>query len=265
VKAAATRASFFEAPVGRFLRGTSWIFACPSDGLYVTLLGGRPGEVELGALARSYAVPAAKTSHSVLFDGSRVEEVDARALGMLLDHFHTRAKAFTRSLTQVAVVHGAGVAGAVFAGYPRMIPLPCETRLFADTDEALVWLGALPPVRDAVLTLAGSLASRDVDVVRLGALLDERPALSVDDAARALAIASRTLQRRLREAGTSFRAESDRARRDMAMRRLLRPDDALATIAAAVGFASVQSFTDWFRAQTGEAPGTWRKRRVQRR
>jgi AraC-like DNA-binding protein len=256
---ASTRARFFEAPVGRYVRGRSWIFACPCEGLFATFLAGSPEEDDLDALGRSYAVPAAKAPHTVLFDGSRVDHVDARALGSLLELFRAGAQRFTRSLTRVAVVHGSGVAGAVIAGYPKMLPLP-ETRLFKETAAALEWLGAPAHVRAELVSIADGLGVRDAEAVRLGALLDERPGLSLHEAARALAIAPRTLQRRLREAGTSFQQELDRARLAITTGRLLESNDALTKIAQDVGFVSLQSFTDWFRAQTNDAPSAWRRK-----
>jgi len=266
VKPVATRARFFDAPLGRFLRGRSWIFACPCKGVFATFLGGRPNEADLRDLTRVYAVPAARDAHVVLFDGSRVEAVDAAAHAMLLEHFRARAEVLTRALTRVAVVHGPGVIGALFAGYPKILALRCETRTFVDTDAALVWLGADERVRADSIAIADSLGARDGDLQKLSAFLDENPGASLVEASRLLGVASRTLQRKLRDEGTTFRGEVDRARRDRALGRMLDSDDPLTTIAMELGFSSLQSFTDWFRAQVGEAPSAWRnKARSQRR
>jgi AraC-like DNA-binding protein len=64
----------------------------------------------------------------------------------------------------------------------------------------------------------------------------DRPALSLQAAGRALAVSVRTLQRRLADEGTSWRAEIDAARRERAARLLQR--GVTADVAAAhVGFS----------------------------
>jgi AraC-like DNA-binding protein len=75
------------------------------------------------------------------------------------------------------------------------------------------------------------------DAVRgmLAAQLD-RPALTLPTAARALAVSARTLQRRLAEEGTSWRAELDAARRERTAQLLGRGRTKDAT-AASVGYS----------------------------
>lgn len=256
-----TRARFVAAPVGRFVRGRTWIFGCPIAGLYVTIFGGRPDEADLRELASAYGVRAGGGPHVVLFDGSRVEAVDAAAHDLLIRHFTQRAARFTPNLTRAAFVHGDGLPGALFAGYRKVLPLPaCETRSFAATDEALQWLGAPPAVRAEVAALAATLASVDPAIARLEALLDERPDASLAEAARSLAMAPRSLQRILGNAGTSFRGEVDRARWARASRQLAMTDAPITTIALDLGFASLQAFTDWCRSRIAESPSAYRRR-----
>jgi len=45
----------------------------------VTIFGGRPNEADMRELAGAYGVRAGGAPHVVLFDGSRVEAVDAAA------------------------------------------------------------------------------------------------------------------------------------------------------------------------------------------
>lgn len=259
MKPAASRAGLVEAPIGRYLRGRAWVFGCPCDGLFATLLAGRPDEEDLVALVNCYRLPAAKRPHDVLFDGSRLTEVDERAFGTLLQHFLERARPLTRALRRVAFVHGRGVPGALMAGYARVLPLPCETRLFVDTAAGLAFLEASPQVTEEVLGLAASFASDPV-LIRLQALLEERLGLPLDQAARALAVSPRSLQRRLKLADTTFQRELDRARMAVAVRRMIDSDHALTRVALDAGFASLQSFSDWFRGQTGETPSAFRAR-----
>lgn len=73
-----------------------------------------------------------------------------------------------------------------------------------------------------------------------------------------LGTSSRSLQRRLREQGTSFRLELESARIDEAKRRMLSSDVTLTTIALDVGFASVQGFGRCFQRSMGVCPRAWR-------
>jgi AraC-like DNA-binding protein len=258
---ATTRESFLARPRGRYLRGRSWIFCCASDRLYATFIAGRPEQDDLRELTRAYAVPgAARLPHHVLFDASRVVGSDIAAIGLLLDFFLERATFLTRNLTRVAAVHGAGLAGAMFAGYPQVLPLPCVSRRFKATEDALAWLDCDATLAGALCALADSLGTEEEHLVHLRALLCERPGLSAAEAARSLGIAPRSLQRRLQAGGTSFRRELDRARLAAAMERLVAGDSDLTAVAHAVGFSSQQSFSDWFRRCAGQAPGAWRQR-----
>jgi AraC-like DNA-binding protein len=75
------------------------------------------------------------------------------------------------------------------------------------------------------------------------------------DVARALALSSRTLARRLEEADTSFTAILDETRRALAEQYLRRTDFSVAEVAYLVGFAESSSFNRAFRRWTGRAPG----------
>ena len=62
------------------------------------------------------------------------------------------------------------------------------------------------------------------------------------EVARALEMHPRTLQRRLREQGTTFEAIKDEARRDLARRYLSQPDLALTQISALLGYSEQSAF-----------------------
>ncbi|WP_394826647.1 AraC family transcriptional regulator ligand-binding domain-containing protein [Pendulispora albinea] len=73
---------------------------------------------------------------------------------------------------------------------------------------------------------------------------------------RELSVSTRSLQRRLRESGTSYRALLDDVRHDEALR-LLASREPLARIARTLGFQEQASFTRAFRRWTGRAPSAW--------
>ena len=87
-----------------------------------------------------------------------------------------------------------------------------------------------------------------------GALADAK----LDGAARSLGVTERTLQRRLKEAGTSFQDEVTVARVRAAETLMLETNRKLSDIAHAVGCASSQHFSDMFRRMRDVSPSEWR-------
>jgi AraC-like DNA-binding protein len=82
---------------------------------------------------------------------------------------------------------------------------------------------------------------------------------SLEVVARALRLSPRTLQRRLREEGTSHRRVLDDLRRDLATRYLAEPDVGIQETAFLLGFADQSAFHHAFVRWTGVAPGAYRK------
>lgn len=87
-------------------------------------------------------------------------------------------------------------------------------------------------------------------------LPDGPPALR--PVARELAASERTLQRRLRAAGTSWRALLDDERRGAAVRALSDPRASVLEVALASGFQDPSAFGRAFRRWTGDTPRAWR-------
>ncbi|HEV7557687.1 MAG TPA: AraC family transcriptional regulator ligand-binding domain-containing protein [Kofleriaceae bacterium] len=82
---------------------------------------------------------------------------------------------------------------------------------------------------------------------------------TVDDVARRLALSSRSLQRRLREAGMPYSAVVDGSRRDLAWKLLAHEDTVLDDVACRLGFQSVAAFFRAFRRWTGESPRAFQR------
>jgi AraC-like DNA-binding protein len=87
---------------------------------------------------------------------------------------------------------------------------------------------------------------------------------SAADVARALNVSVRTLQRRLVDAGTSFREVSDGVRAQLAQEYLADSKVSIAEVAMLLGFSEQASFNRAFRRWTRESPGRWRRRRAGR-
>jgi AraC-like DNA-binding protein len=82
---------------------------------------------------------------------------------------------------------------------------------------------------------------------------------SGDDLAAMLSMHRRTLNRRLTEEGTTFRAVLDAVRFEVARQLLTYSDLPLDDVAAALGYAGMGPFTHSFHRWTGQAPGAWRR------
>ncbi len=132
------------------------------------------------------------------------------------------------------------------------------------------WLRAKPPTADELLyrylqrqaesahamrdaRIAESIAS----VLRRG-LLTER--FSAADIAEHFGLHERTLHRRLRSAGTTFRSELDAARQSVSRELLDNTALPISEIANAVGYADSSSFIRAFQRWTGMSPSLWRER-----
>lgn len=82
---------------------------------------------------------------------------------------------------------------------------------------------------------------------------------NIDDVAHTLNYSVRTLCRRLEAEGTTFQAIKDEVRRDIAILRLTRSSDAIASIAYDVGFDNPTAFHRAFRHWTGSTPAAYRQ------
>jgi AraC-like DNA-binding protein len=81
----------------------------------------------------------------------------------------------------------------------------------------------------------------------------------VADAARAMRMSARTLQRRLEQEQTRFSEVLDRARLAEARRLLADPSVTLTDAAFRLGFADLATFSRAFKRWTGVPPGQWRR------
>jgi AraC-like DNA-binding protein len=85
---------------------------------------------------------------------------------------------------------------------------------------------------------------------------DGDPGMSV--IARRLGVASRTLQRKLTQEGTSYSRIANRVRRAAAERLLEQHEPAISEVAVALGFGEIPSFHRAFVRWTGATPGEFR-------
>ncbi|MFO0556165.1 MAG: helix-turn-helix transcriptional regulator [Polyangiaceae bacterium] len=267
MRRAADIEDFLSAPADSYVRGSSFVFFFDAQaGLYGTLLAGCLSEDDARTLCRCYpreVRPGLDRPYPSLFDASGLDGLDASGFSVMLDYFTSFSAVHAELVTKVAIVHGAGLAGATVAGFAQVVGLRAPARLFSSRADALAWLvGDDPCIASSLDALARSLVTEDALVARLrGCLAANLKQASLSQTARALGVSVRTLQRSLQDAGTTFQAEHTHARLSAAKRLLIETDQKLAAIGHAVGCATPQQFSEWFRKHTAASPSAWRRER----
>ncbi|WP_414654052.1 helix-turn-helix transcriptional regulator [Hyalangium sp.] len=201
--------------------------------------------------------------HLSLVDLRRLESPDPSAFHLFVNYMRQREKDFAVSVKRQALVRPEGIIGAVVGGFYSLLSPSYPSRVFTDSNEALGWLG-LPEAQGA--SLMAELNRLVSEATNESPLLQQlhrvlRPRLvdaSLTDTAREMGMSERTLQRRLKEAGTSFQAELNAVQVRTAQQLLMETDMKLTAVAVEVGCASLQHFSSLFRKLVGESPSTWR-------
>jgi AraC-like DNA-binding protein len=226
-------------------------------------LWGRPEEEHIECITRALDAELSPSvvPHASLIDARRVREVDAAAFDALLTYVASRRDAFGRLITRQAVLRPEGFAGAAIAGFYRVLTPSFGVEVFTDPEEALLWLGAREErcLCDELDALVDQGHGASAAVVALRAYLERSlGSANIACASDALRISTRTLQRQLQEAGTSFRIELNRARIRRAKGLILDSELDLKQVAQSVGCGSPQTFSSLFRRIEGQPPSQFR-------
>jgi AraC-like DNA-binding protein len=190
-----------------------------------------------------------------------------------VEHFFallvTRGRLLTRGSMKLVGATFVHAAPASTSEHERIFRAPIE--FGAGANELVVESASLSlPLRSANPALlepleraaATMLERRVADlVIRTRAVVPEvlktgEPGLS--GAARRLGVSVRTLQRRLREQGTSFASILDEVRRELAQREVARGTMSFQEIAFLLGFSQASAFDRAFRRWTGRTPSAYR-------
>jgi AraC-like DNA-binding protein len=245
-------------PAGSFCAlGRALVF-CARPTLWGFSLWGRPTEADIRRIVPLLELELAAVPHASLVDVRRLEAGDPRAFGVLTRYLRANFETFRTCVTRLALVRPPGLLGATVAGFYQVAGAPYPVRVFDDLASAGSWLRAQDATAalDAAVEAASGLPPVLLQLRRWldGHLGDA----SLARAARAVSRAPRSLQRDLRDGGTSFQAELDAARVRLAKRLLVESDSSLTEIAYDVGCASPQHFSTLFRRVVGAPPSVWR-------
>jgi AraC-like DNA-binding protein len=266
---AATLEAYLARPIGACFVGPTYAVFWRDPSLNGIVFWDRPDEADI-----RQAIPALDAElapdvrpHASLIDGRRISAVDLGAFNTLSQYVGRRMEPFSRTITRQAVLRPDGLVGAAIAGFYSVLSANYPVDVFTKSAAALRWLGIGRPelVADEIDQFYALATCSSTLVVSLRAYLEERlGTASLDDSARALGMSARQLQRRLLEARTSFAQEVLAAKVRAAKTLLLETDYDVKRVAFEVGCASSQHFGFLFRKATGETPGEWRARRLQR-
>ena len=135
------------------------------------------------------------------------------------------------------------------------------------------WLRETPPHSDPLLYRYLQKEGEREHGVRVARLTDSLPGVlrnglaterfSAGEVAATLGIHERTLHRRLKAAGTTFRRELDAIRAELSTELLENTELAVNAVASALGYADSSSFIRAFQRWHGSSPSHWREQAAQ--
>lgn len=260
-------AAFLADPIGHYFLGRRHLVFAHSPQFIGYASWGRPDVDDVRELLQlctfGLSLPTSDR-HAFLVDLRELEFVDIGTFSLFVDYTRRHGKRLGEVIKRQAQLKPPGLVGAVISGFSRIARLPYEESVFDEPEEALGWLGVDQATGLAVLKQVNeireaSLVSHDV-IHRLRGELEIAGPVPLTAAARKLGLSPRTLQRSLRQSGTSYRNEiaSFRIRRSSTL--LENDERPLKWISAEVGFSSLEHFTRAFRRATGETPSDFRGR-----
>lgn len=258
---------FARDPIDHYWLGETQLVWCRSPTLCGSLHWGTPHESDVVELMRALEL----TRHAALADGvdvlmdcRAVERMDWIACLQLSAYVRERALEWNRCIRRHAVVVRPGPTAAQLASMARLAGVTHEICFVGEHEAALGWLDwttrldALAAVDEAARFVDDARGLQPV-VQHLRRWLEHALiGATVEDAAGALAMSVRSLQRELCKAGTCFTSEVQSARVRVACELLRDTDDKIEVIARAVGSTSASQLSVLFRRQLGVTPARYR-------
>jgi AraC-like DNA-binding protein len=256
--------AFHAHPAGRYVAGRTWMAWCWDRTLVGSVQWGRPSEEDVRDLLACYDIlDSLADKFDVVTDSSRMVGVSVAGFAAVTSYV---ARHLTKLITRIrrqAIVIPPGIIGAAVAGmYPLLGSAP-RWQAFTSFPMAFEWLdtdvarAAAPEITRVI----HETVRRPTIVVALHEYLATRLVhATLEGAARTFGMATRSLQRDLARANTSFRAELETVRVEAACRRIAETEDKLEAIAADLGYSSASHFGARFRAVMGLTPTAFRAR-----
>jgi AraC-like DNA-binding protein len=232
-------AELVTTPFGKYMRGNTFIVWCLTKDLGGLIVWGCPNADDVAFAMRMFEFERRLPGFRTLMDFSRLERVDLGAFEQAVVAARHRVASFDPEARRAeAIVCPSGVLGAVIAGIHSLAGAKHRWGLFETEIQALSWLGSSDALE--IATSLRDMVDRAIGIPpTLGRLRDwiagHLDHASLDGAAKGLLASRRSLQRSLSQAGSSFRAEVDRARLQEATRLLQETDLKIHLIAERTG------------------------------
>lgn len=254
---------FVQAPLGGATASERAVFWFARPELRLVSIWGTPRDADasflMGAMATEIREDAAR--HASYVDLRDFDDVSAEVFQTFLGYMRQHRAQFSRAVTKSAIVASERMSSAAALGYTRLLGDPFPSQVFDRGEDALAWLG-FGAEAQSLLTDLSSLVQQVRDSTVVARLRDmwrsDLRQTRIADAARALGLSTRLLQRQLAAAGTTFRDELRRARVERAKVLLRDTDEKLFGVATEVGFEKAASLIDAFKRETGLTPESWR-------
>jgi AraC-like DNA-binding protein len=232
------------------------------DDLRGVIFWGRPDEHDVDLIVGTLDADAASnvpTCASLLVDMRRLQCIDLLAFDRFFRQLRSLSDRFGRFVARQAVIHRGGLLAAVAATFCAALDSFCLGKAFAEPLEAIAWLGLGDrTVLDDLDRVYGEISSNGSLLLAVRRHLRTTRRAPMAKVAEACGVSPRTLQRRLRELGTSFQQETSDARLRAAKILMTGSEYPLKHIALDCGFASLQHFSAFFCQRVGTTPSRWR-------
>jgi AraC-like DNA-binding protein len=265
-----TVADFVQNPIQRYSVGATHIVWCHSRTLCGSVHWGHYDDAQVNELVSRLAFsnhPSLAGGLDILMDSRGVAGFEWSAWELLAGHVRRQLATWNERIRRQAIVVPTGQTGTLLAGMLPMLGPDYAFSFFTSLPEAIAWVDRpdLSAILDEVERIAAAARNTAPVLHGLRHHLDQTVAnASLRSAARALAQSERTLQRLLKNEGTSFNDELLQARLRAARLLLEESDEPIATIARRVGCSSSSRLIALFRRDLGETPAQYRVRRRSR-
>ena len=174
---------------------------------------------------------------------------DFKPLGMLFSDSGDSCRRRRREFFRSPIEYGAVENGVLFDKSSLRKPLPTANAELAHSSDRVI---AEYLSRIGIGTTASSVKTILVDLLPSGEVTEESLAASLN-------LSQSTLQRRLKQEGTTYRAVLQEVRCDLAERMLEESSKTLNEISFLLGFGELSAFSRAFKRWTGMAPSAYRE------
>jgi AraC-like DNA-binding protein len=260
-------ADFVARPIGRCVIGASFVTWCAAPDLIGTIQWGALDAACVAAMldaARFLEHDALAPRYRMLLDCQLVDRVEPQAILGFMEIARRWLPSGAARIERQVIVIPNGWPGILVAGILPPLTPTYDLHFTEDVQRACELTGVAARARgahDAAAARAAQSRGGAILIARLRrAIAQELSGPTIDRCAAVLGLSSRTLQRELADASTSFSDELRRVRVEMAEQLLHYTDLKIDAIAARVGAGSASRLSVLIRRERNATPNELRRR-----